>query len=276
MLVCAAALAGVLALAAVRVFTSRTVSETPAGTLRRETLLAAEELVRRYPDQLPAITVSARAHFEFHELTEAERLWNRALALDRDSVTSRIGLAYVAMDRGDYHRAVALYREAVTIDSTNEDARFGLAESLQHLGRLDEAVAALGEVEPDRRESFPALVLLAQIEMERQQYGRAEEAFQAAVNLAPQSPQPHYGLSQVCSRTGKRAEAAQHARQFRELSAAQGQTDSSPRGVVADIVRTQRSAVRLFVAIAHVYAELGDSQQAQYCRDQAVALGGEM
>jgi thioredoxin-like negative regulator of GroEL len=71
-------------------------------------------------------------------LDEAERLYGQAAAADRRNSIAIVGLARVAVDRGDDRRALDLARQALSIDGENVAAQ-------RMAARLEEVLAARGE-----------------------------------------------------------------------------------------------------------------------------------
>ena len=84
------------------------------------------------------LLLEAERAISFGQLDQAERLYRQVAAADPRNSIAVVGLARVALDRGDDDESLALAREALTIDPENEAAR-------RLVLRLEEIRAARGE-----------------------------------------------------------------------------------------------------------------------------------
>lgn len=75
--------------------------------------------------------------------TESYKLLQSTQLSDTDKAQLSLICGEVAADNGDYATAEDLYRRAHSFDPASEKAVIGLAQSLVHLGRSDEALAAV-------------------------------------------------------------------------------------------------------------------------------------
>jgi tetratricopeptide (TPR) repeat protein len=82
------------------------------------------------------------------QLEQAERLYRQAAEVDPRNSIAVVGLARVALDRGDDRRAYALARQALDIDPENAAAQ-RLAD------RLDEVMRFRGEEPPTAEVAAP-------------------------------------------------------------------------------------------------------------------------
>jgi choline-sulfatase len=177
-------------------------------------------------------------------LAEARTLYEKLVAADPANPVFVGQLAETCRRTGDYERAVALYRQAVTIAPQDRDARYNLAVTLQEAGRGDEAFDALQaaiRLDPRRPEAHNALgIALAfrgDLEGARQQLAQAveldphnsrafnnlgnvlrdlkqpeeaERAYRRAVELAPDYADPLNGLGTLEVQVHKPADAIQY------------------------------------------------------------------
>jgi tetratricopeptide (TPR) repeat protein len=93
------------------------------------------------------IILQAERALSVGQLEQAERLYRQAADLDPRNSIAVVGLARVALDRGDDRGAYTLARQALDIDPENAAAQ-RLAD------RLDEVMRFRGE-EPPAREAAP-------------------------------------------------------------------------------------------------------------------------
>jgi tetratricopeptide (TPR) repeat protein len=87
------------------------------------------------------ILLAAERAISFGQLDQAERLYRQVAEADPRNSIAVVGLARVALDRGEDDESLALAREALTIDPENEAAR-------RLVLRLEEIREARGETVP--------------------------------------------------------------------------------------------------------------------------------
>jgi hypothetical protein len=103
--------------------------------LARDDYSEAETQARRFISQSPA---DAMAYFDLGQAlryqghtSEAQSEFQTAMGIDPNSVPPIIGLAGLYEDEHRFDLAIALYRQALTLDPQNPDALTGLADSLE-------------------------------------------------------------------------------------------------------------------------------------------------
>jgi thioredoxin-like negative regulator of GroEL len=96
------------------------------------------------------VLIEAERAMSFNLIDRAETLYRQVVAADPRNAIAVVGLARVALERGDEPGALALAREALAIDPENDKAR-RLAE------RLEEVLRTRGvEVAPAAVPTLPA------------------------------------------------------------------------------------------------------------------------
>jgi len=172
---------------------------------------------------------------------EAERFYNKALALNpgNPKVTANLGLLYLKMGRPEraasafrsilkadpkypganynlgqaldglkrYDEAGECYREELRIDPLNKNAGVSLSASLSEAGRLREARDALFAVLRIDRNSYDALVNLGVIEYRLKDIPAAQGWLEKAVKIAPERKEGHVNLGYVYRAGNKESEA---------------------------------------------------------------------
>ena len=111
------------------------------------------------------------------------------------------------LDRGDLHKAVECYRQAVGFDPHSVDAYTSLGFALKELsefGAAQEALAMAAQLRPD---SFDAVYLLGQTFNESRQFEKAAQHFQKALALQPAFESLYGELSQALFETHAMARA---------------------------------------------------------------------
>jgi uncharacterized protein HemY len=87
------------------------------------------------------LLLEAERAISFGRLDRAEQLYRQVAEADPRNSIAVVGLARVALDRGDDHGALALAREALAIDPENDAAR-------RLALRLEEILATRGDPDP--------------------------------------------------------------------------------------------------------------------------------
>jgi len=138
---------------------------------------------------------------------EADGVLEAALALDPGCFKCAINLARARNDRGAFEAALEASRAALAIRGDDADARYLEGRSLRNLGRVDEAMVALGEavrLDPDHghAENLIGLILL-ESDVETDAIAHLERAR----DLLPEVAFVHNNLGMAYERTGRRAGA---------------------------------------------------------------------
>ncbi len=203
-------------------------------------------------------------------------MWDAIREAYPEYVVAYCRLAYVAMDTGDYDEAESLYRKAFMLAPTFPDARFGLAEALTNLGRLDDALSLLGELpSQDVPKAVAMRILRAQIYTELGEYRKAKEEYEAVIRSAPRTPQAYFGLSLACDRLGEAEEAAKYRQEFDRRTEAGGSSRHEAKGIAADLERGRQIAVSTFVAVGASYLRRDDLEEAEWSWRRAVEITPE-
>jgi tetratricopeptide (TPR) repeat protein len=117
---------------------------------------------------------------------------------------ARLGLGWAVANQGAHGEAVRWFDEVLAWQPSDRFALIGKGNSLNALGRLDEAEALLLQVlerDPDNQYAHAELGL---VQLNRGEVAQAEQSFERARRIAPQGYTcPHEGLGMVYLRQGK-------------------------------------------------------------------------
>ena len=162
------------------------------------------------------LVLGVRTFAQARHWRDSSALFAHALDVNPRSFAAHSSLAVLAMENGEAARALALAKQAV--DLRADPARLTTyAEALRHIGRHDDAIAALRrsiEIEPDHP---PALANLSALLAEQ---GRLEEAIplaRRAVEADPASVQARFNLALMYLNTGQPAAARAELEAARRL-----------------------------------------------------------
>lgn len=121
---------------------------------------------------------------EDEDLAAARAAYEAVLDVDPGNAAALVNLGRLRHEAGDARGAVALYRRALDVDPANGTAAFDLGVALEDLGRPQDAVAA----------------------------------YEHALDIEPEAADAHYNLARLHERAGRRTEAFQHLKAYRQLT----------------------------------------------------------
>lgn len=123
-----------------------------------------------------------------------------------------------AYTQGRHKQAAVEYQRALRSNPHSADAKLGLAQSYEILGKLQDASRYAGEVLQANPNDGQALLLLGRIRTREENWSSARDAFRAAVQADPRNPSAHLGLGNALSRLGDAAGAEAEFDTFRRLA----------------------------------------------------------
>ncbi len=125
-----------------------------------------------------------------------------------------------AAARGDMQRAAFELQQAVALDPDRTEAWHNLGLALLRMGRRQEGERELRRLLERRPGHAPTQVLLGKLAAGDGQMAEAEERFRAALAADSQLHEAHYNLAALLRRTGRAAEAREHAERAGNFSPA--------------------------------------------------------
>ncbi len=185
----------------------------------------------------------------------------------------------------DYERAAGHFRQALTLQPALPEAHYGLALTLQRIGRRDEAASEYREtirLSPDVAEAHVNLCTVLR------EMGRLDEALaacQQAARLAPAAAVPRYETANVLHSLGRLGEAEGAYREALRLQPAYPQAVSNlglvlqKSGRMEEAVACYREALRMkpddadvCYYLGNILQELGRPAEAAAQYERALAL----
>jgi tetratricopeptide (TPR) repeat protein len=141
-----------------------------------------DTVLQAIPSHARALHLRGLSHDRLGELDRALREYHAAIELDPrffDAINDR-GILLTKMGR--LEEGLADFRRLVALDPISISARVNYAFALQKAGRTDEAVASLEVIDEDQRDET-VQYLMASIAMAQQDWGSADQAFSAAIEI---------------------------------------------------------------------------------------------
>jgi tetratricopeptide (TPR) repeat protein len=240
--------------------------------LTEEATRVAVHLVESYPNSPDAHDLTARVHYRFGNSAEAVRRWQRCLELDPRLISAYNGMGLAAVENQQYEEAAALLRKALEIDPASNEASTHLANALMNLGKMEEVVAVLEEAVEYNRRSMPSFVLLGQAYLQLKQYQKAKQSFQAAAQIAPDSPNACYGLARACARLGEQAEAREYRQRYKKLGAEDLKQRIDRGKGFDDLLSVRQSVAQSHTDAGRLHARHGNMRIAERLWQRAAAL----
>jgi tetratricopeptide (TPR) repeat protein len=175
--------------------------------------------VKSYRDFKPIDDLTATAHY-YNNLgaeallegrdEEAGRFLEIAGRIDPKFVKGTNNLGVLHARRGDYAKAIELYRGALAIDPQNVPVLTNLARAYQQTGRGGEADQILASIEGVHHSNPFFYVYRADLELSRGDGRKALDLLRQALALDSETPEVHLGLARVYVANGEIEKAKHH------------------------------------------------------------------
>lgn len=156
----------------------------------REAIEYYEDALRSSPDFEPALTNLGGIYLRQRRLVEAQRVFEKAYALDSTSAENCINLGHVYLELGRLDEAERLLVGAVKAAPQSALAHFLLGTALAGRGAYQEAESSLlRAIELDPAGTAAAQLALANLFLKTQRWQEARSSLQAYLRAKPDDPQ---------------------------------------------------------------------------------------
>jgi tetratricopeptide (TPR) repeat protein len=122
---------------------------------------------------------------------------------------------------------------------------------------------------------MPCFLLLGQAYLQLKDYAKAKPCFEAAVRMAPDFANAHYGLATACTRLGQQQEAQAHTKRFQEAEKSRLTHQIEDGKQRDDAASVRKSVAEAHAAAAAVYSAHGNASEAERHRREAHRLGSD-
>lgn len=139
------------------------------------------------PNDAKAFELLGKLRFAQNRLNEAKSLYQKALSLDRESVSIKINLAVVNFQTGNPEKAISGLNEIADSDVTNYANRLSLAETFALFGDCQKALTTVEKLAVKVKNS-DALPLRARCYLQSGEREKAVSLIVQAKNTAKQNP----------------------------------------------------------------------------------------
>jgi tetratricopeptide (TPR) repeat protein len=158
------------------------------------------------------------------EKAEAERVAEDKAEPERDAWLIHVNRGHALRKKGDVKAAIAEYQQAIRLDPQNDIPRVSLADALDGIGKLDEAMTECHQALRLKPDSVEAHYRLGLFSYEKYYVGNLRKDLSSAVaeygktlRLNPKHALAHHGLAEALQKKGDSAEALEHFRVASEL-----------------------------------------------------------
>ena len=240
--------------------------------LRKEQLEVASRLLADFSNDTNAAFLMGMAYFEQGNVVEAEEYLQKSLEFLPNRADACDHLGRIALLKGQYERALTLFRRALENDPRTSGIHFRIAKAHVFLGNFKEAVLELQkdiEIFPDAGESY---FLLGETYQQLKEYQKAKENFEAVIRIRPDYTKAYYGLAIACARLGLKDESRELQQKFKQLEAEDRKAGRHWRQVLDPLMVTRRSVAHTHTDIGRVYQEHGSSDKAEQLWKKAATL----
>ncbi|XP_059582472.1 protein O-mannosyl-transferase TMTC1 isoform X4 [Alligator mississippiensis] len=146
-----------------------------------------QQAIQLGPNHHVAMVNLGRLYRSLGQNKEAEAWYKRALKVSRKAeILSPLGALYY--NTGRYEEALQVYREAAVLQPSNKEIRLALAQVLAMMGRTKEAEKMTNHIVTEDAECLECYRLLSAIYSKQENYAKALEAIDKALQLKPKDP----------------------------------------------------------------------------------------
>jgi tetratricopeptide (TPR) repeat protein len=194
--------------------------------------------------QLSPVLSGAWQAFQSGDMVQAQSQYERVLQLEPDNRDALLGLAAIAVNRGQGPRAGSFYARLLELDPLDADAVAGLA-SLER-GDPSQAESRLKKVIAGAPQSGPALFALGNVYAQQGRWAEAQQAYFRAFGATPTSADYAFNLAVSLDRLNQGKLALEYYRRALQLAPAGGSNlnQASVRARIAQLEAAGADAPR--------------------------------
>jgi predicted Zn-dependent protease len=222
----------------------------------KEAQVCLERMLVLQPDSSYALRRRAWIHFQHEQYDRAETDYRRALEIDPEDTTARLGLAQILLDIRKNGAEAAEQFERVWPVQHDATVAVGWSQSWRLLGRGAEARHLLDDWLADHPTDALALAERGRLALDEQATEEGVALLRRAVTLAPYLRDANYTLYLELNKQGRTAEAEACQERMRQAKKA--------REELASLMRRLQDTpddVDLCCQVAQMFLRYGDEQE---------------
>jgi tetratricopeptide (TPR) repeat protein len=192
-----------------------------------------------------------------HDQAEAD--YRRALEIDPEGTTARLGLAQMLLNVRKNHSEASQHFERLWSQEKSAAVVLGLAQSWRQIGRGADARHLLADWLKDHAGDAAALAELGRLALDRQAVKEAEELLRRALALAPYLSETYYSLYLCLSRQGRTAEAKECEARM-EKAKEEGKAATEQMSLLMNKMQASPDDPDLRCEIAQIFLRYGEEE----------------
>jgi glycosyltransferase involved in cell wall biosynthesis/tetratricopeptide (TPR) repeat protein/precorrin-6B methylase 2 len=172
------------------------------------------QLQEAFPDCLEAICGEANCRMYLQNPEQAETLYSKALHLDANNFSARMGLSSIDLQKGDLNAAIVGFHGAREIQPDNDSAWSGLGLAYRQKAMKPEALDCFVHALAINIENPLALKGLMELAYEMMEFSECEKALKNYLKLHPANLNMLFGLAGIQYKMNKLGEALEALEQI--------------------------------------------------------------
>jgi tetratricopeptide (TPR) repeat protein len=149
-----------------------------------EAIETLDAVLGREPDNDRALQWRFRSMRRLGKWAELEDTLKRAVGIHKHSARLRIELGWLLLTKGDFGGARDAFSEALRLDKSSQQARFGRISALRRMQRWSDASAELGRWKREWPNSKRRCLAEAMLKLDREEFARAMRLFKGVDSVS--------------------------------------------------------------------------------------------
>jgi Flp pilus assembly protein TadD len=178
-----------------------------------------DRLLKSSPDDALALNLLGTIRAQQGRLDEAEALFAHALRVDREFAGAHMNLAYLYLLKREPDKSVTELKEVHRIVPDDADTTYKLSHLLFTLGRPDECIAFINEVQRKSQPTPALLSVLGDAYLKKGETVKAEESYRLALGAQATNADALLGMAMVSQSKGDAQSASAYLSRARALAA---------------------------------------------------------
>jgi Flp pilus assembly protein TadD len=178
-----------------------------------------DKLLKSSPDDALALNLLGTIRAQQGRFDEAEALFAHALRVDREFAGAHMNLAYLYLLKREPGKSVTELKEVHRIVPDDADTTYKLAHLLFTLGRFDECIAFVNEVQRKSQPTPALLSVLGDAYLKKGETVKAEESYRLALGAQETNVDALLGMALVSQAKGDAQSASAYLSRARALAA---------------------------------------------------------
>ena len=247
--------------------------EATEDALRDESVRLCERVARELSRCPEAFAIKAAGMEDLGRYVDAEEAWRQCRQLDPRFTAAYLGIARVALDRGENKKAIRNLQQALSLKPDNLMAYGMLVKVLLSENRIEEAISASQEAQRRDPTSPWTHYWAGQAHLQNENYEQARQCYEKSVTIAPEFRKSYHPLAIACRKLGDTESADRYFQMFASLKESQLSDLRETRLKHSDLTTQQDRVASLDFAIGKLWEQQADLAKSEmyWLRARAVS-----